>query len=1048
MIYGTVKFDELPWNPQTAGQSVRLTDNPGRRGTTTGKVKIIGNYLMVEVDFGPNDAKFKHYQLLELIKSKQGASDLLSRGRFGGPIDLRRLLTFEKIKGELTNVFYSMEASNTDFYPHQFKSVLKFIESPFGRLLIADEVGLGKTIESIYIWKELQARHDARRLLIVCPAMLREKWQNDLKIRFNMPAEVVDAKRLLESLSDVTRRGINRDFTYIISLESLRPPPKFEEMENTNTRSVLARLLYENIASDEFALFDFVIIDEAHYLRNPSTQSNRLGRLLRESARYLVLLTATPIQIHSENLYQLLRLIDPNQFYDKILFGQMLSANSHVVDALRCLWRQPPQLEFAAKAIDRALSSAYFKHDDVLQRICRQVQTSDLDLETRVELARMLETRSLLSHYMVRNRKKEVREQNVKRAAQVLNVSFCQKEREIYEQITEWIKIQTSEIQGAPAFAPVMRQRQMASSLVATLERWAKKETGSQERFLAEFAWEDSGRSLSLDGQQYNDIDINDITLKKLLQDLKLLEEVDSKYAKLKDFLIDQLKIDGSEKFVVFAYFRDTLKYLQRRLEEDHISTALIMGGMRDRKYAVLQKFSKPDGPSVLLSSEVGSEGIDLQFCRFIVNYDLPWNPMRVEQRIGRLDRLGQKSERISIINLVVDNTIEDRILHRLFERIHLFESTIGDLEEILGGMTNNLILELLNPILSEREREKKAEEVALAIEHRKADQERMEQEAVNLVGFSDYILDHIKDSRDNRRWLGSDELISLVDDFFKHNFTGTKIEPHPQLPSAFKVRLSPAAKASLNDFLSEKRLERRTRLHQLGKPILCLFDPREVETFGLSDELIEPTHPLIQWIRANYEKDERQIHPVAAIQLDAESARIPSGDYAFAAHRWSFNGLRKDQMLAFRAVKVPEFQRLNSQESEHLITVAAKHGNSFPNAAYVIEIGDIMNGVSECEDVLEEAFGEKLGNLEIENQLRCEQQKTNAQTSAARKVSNLQIRLERFRAEGKHKAIPMTEGLLRKEEDALKTKLAHIEKWRNLDPTLKPLVMGVIRVR
>ena len=1047
MNYGTAKFDELPWNPQTASQLVRLRDTPGRRGTTTGKVKRIGSLLMVEVDFGPNDANFNPYQLLELVDSKEDAPDLLSKGRFGGPTDLRRLLTFEKIKGELTNVFYSMEASNTDFYPHQFKSVLKFIESPVGRLLIADEVGLGKTIESIYVWKELQARHDARRLLIVCPAMLREKWRNDLKIRFNMLAEVVNAKRLLESLSDVTQRGINRDFTYIISLESLRPPPKFEEMEKTNTRAVLARLLYENIASDEFALFDFVIIDEAHYLRNPSTQSNRLGRLLRESARYLVLLTATPIQIHSENLYQLLRLIDPDQFYDKMLFSQMLSANSHVVDALRCLWHQPPKVEFAAKAINRALSSAYFKHDVVLQRIGHQVQTSDLDPETRVELARMLETRSLLSHYMVRNRKKEVLERNVKRAAQVLNVSFCQEERKIYEQITEWIKFHTSEMQGASAFIPVMRQRQMASSLVATLERWAKKESGSQERFLAEFVWEDSGCSLSLDGQQYNDIDINERTLKKLLQDLKQLEEVDSKYTKLKNFLIDQLKIDGSEKFVVFAYFRDTLKYLQRRLKEDHVSTALILGGMGDEKYDVLQEFSKPNGPSVLLSSEVGSEGIDLQFCRFIVNYDLPWNPMRVEQRIGRLDRLGQKSDRISIINLVVDNTIEDRILHRLFERIHLFETTIGDLEEILGEMTNNLILELLNPNLSEQEREQKAEEVALAIEQRKADQERMEQEAVNLIGFSDYILDHIKNSRDKRRWLGSDELISLVDDFFKHKFTGTKIEPHPQLPSASKIRLSTAAKASLKDFLSQNSLERRTRLHQLGKPILCFFDSREVEKFKLNDELIEPTHPLIQWIRADYKTDKHQLHPVSAIRIDSKTVQIPSGDYAFAAQRWSFNGLRKDQMLAFRAVKVPNFQHLNSQESEHLITVAAKHGNSFPNAANIIEIGDIVNGVSKCEKMLDSAFGEKFENFEIENQLRCEQQETNAQTSAARKVDNLQKRLARFRAEGKQKPIPMTEGLLRKEKNVLKAKLAHIEKWRNVGSTLNQLAMGVVRV-
>ena len=103
---------------------------------------------------------------------------------------------------------------------------------------------------------------------------------------------------------------------------------------------------------------------------------------------------------------------------------------------------------------------------------------------------------------------------------------------------------------------------------------------------------------------------------------------------------------------MIFAFYRGTLKYLARRLKADGIRTALIMGAMGNAKDDLIEAFSRQDGPSVLLSSEVGSEGIDLQFCRFVVNYDLPWNPMRVEQRIGRLDRLGQKAERISIINL------------------------------------------------------------------------------------------------------------------------------------------------------------------------------------------------------------------------------------------------------------------------------------------------------------------------------------------------------------------------------------------------------------
>ena len=119
------------------------------------------------------------------------------------------------------------------------------------------------------------------------------------------------------------------------------------------------------------------------------------------------------------------------------------------------------------------------------------------------------------------------------------------------------------------------------------------------------------------------------------------------------------------------------------------------MGAMGNQKDEIIEQFRDAGGPSVLLSSEVGSEGIDLQFCRFVVNYDLPWNPMRVEQRIGRLDRLGQKAERISIINLAVTNTVEDRILMRIYERINVFRESIGDLEEILGETTEQLMLSL-----------------------------------------------------------------------------------------------------------------------------------------------------------------------------------------------------------------------------------------------------------------------------------------------------------------------------------------------------------------
>ena len=1039
---------EYTWDPQVPGQTVRLRDNPGRQGTTTGRTRKAGSYLLIQVDFGPNEKAFKPYDLLEPVEVEEDVLALLGAGRFGGPIDLRRVLTFEKVKGDLTNVFYSMEASNTDFYPHQFKAVLKFIESPIGRLLIADEVGLGKTIESIYIWKELQARQDARRLLVVCPAMLREKWRGDLRKRFNIAAEIVTSERLLDKVTDFVERRLNDTFVDIVSLESLRPPADFENDDKQSTSARFARLLDQNVVDDDFALFDLVIVDEAHYMRNPATNSNLLGRLLRESSHHMLLLTATPIQIGSNNLYELLRMIDPDEFYSPSLFGEMLRANEPIVRALRALWRQPPHVGAASKALDEALSNPYFANDAVLSRIGDQVDAVASDPARRVNLVRQLETRSLLSQYMTRSRKREVLGNRVKRSAQTLEVRFSDIEREIYERITDRIRDLSVGEGNASLFTLIARQRQMASSLVAALTSWQEKGV------LEDLLWEDLGHSWSLGSHQIDDGDVNDMSPEDFLNnldaeiDLEELERLDGKYNELRSFLNRELGTNPKEKFVVFAFFRGTLHYLNRRLRHDGIRTALIMGGMGDDKDAVLDNFRCEDGPPVLLSSEVGSEGIDLQFCRFVVNYDLPWNPMRVEQRIGRLDRLGQKAEHISIINLALLDTIEDRIVLRLYERIKLFEQSIGDLEDILGSMTERLMLELLNPELSDEDRNRRADETETAILNCCAEQDHLEQQAVNLTGFSDYILDHIRESRDEGHWLSADELIALVEDFFAGKYPGTKLQNHGKIESALRIRLSQEAQADLGQFTNRAKHATRTRLHQSDVPILCLFDPRTTEEFGRGVELIEPTHPLVRWIREDYEKNHRQLHPVSAVKLDAAKSPVGPGDYAFVTHRWSFAGLRSDHILMHSAMPLKNTTPLDTLTTERLIVAAERHGRTFVNAANVLgELQVIRSGAQKCDDMLGCAFEEHLKDFRAENEYRCKQQETSARKFSDRRIAELRGRIERFRAQGNSRLIPMTEGLLRKEERQLKDKLDRVAQRQTVDPSLLQLAAGVIRV-
>ncbi|MGF1495867.1 MAG: SNF2-related protein [Elainellaceae cyanobacterium] len=867
------------WNPEIPDQEVRIRANPGRRGRTTGKVRRAGTRVLVQVQFGPNEKVYKPQNLLELCGDDDSIESLLRQKRFGGPDDLRRILTFEKVKGQLTNVFYSMEASQTDFYAHQFKPVLKFLNSPVGRLLIADEVGLGKTIEAMYIWKELQARADARRLLIVCPAMLRQKWQDDLRQRFNIVAEIVDAKDLLGRVRSCLETQQPQSLACIASLEGLRPSSNWESYTAKSPRAELARLLDVNPATDDFGLFDLAIFDEAHYLRNASTASNRIGRLIRDASRHLVLLTATPVQVHNANLYQLLRLVSPDDFFNELIFDTMLEANSPIIQALRCLWSHPPQIAKARAEVERAIASKYLANNPLLQSVRNTLQEAeDLNEAQRVDLGYKLEKISLLGQYITRSRKRDVLPNRVQRQPQTLTVQFSPLEKEIYNHITQNIKQQTQGKRGVSVFKLIARQRQMASCMVAALESW--RADGILEDLVNESLWEDFGMPADAGDQAAGNSSPS--LLSPLLQkvDIKRLEQEDGKYRELRAFLQNELRKNAKEKFVIFAYFRGTLQYLQRRLEADGIATSLIMGDMGEAKWDVVRQFREEQGASVLLSSEVGSEGIDLQHCRFLVNYDRPWNPMKVEQRIGRLDRLGQKAERISIINFSLVDTVEERILDRLYERINIFQESIGDLENIMGEVTEQLLVQLFESNLTFEEQKQRANDTIMALLKERALQDELEQEAINMLAFSDHILRSITDSREQGRWLQPDELHAFVEDCFSRYYPGTVIAPKSGHGQLYEITLAEDAKVDLQLFLNLHRCATPSNLHISSAPVTCFFDPKIAGSMGKRNELLDATHPLIIWIRHRYETAAQTLHRVSATRIDQKGVGLPPGLY------------------------------------------------------------------------------------------------------------------------------------------------------------------------
>ena len=184
----------------------------------------------------------------------------------------------------------------------------------------------------------------------------------------------------------------------------------------------------------------------------------------------------------------------------------------------------------------------------------------------------------------------------------------------------------------------------------------------------------------------------------------------------------------------------------------------------------------------MLLSSKVGSEGIDLQFCWVIVNYDLPWNPMRLEQRIGRVDRLGQKSPKVVILNLIYEGTIDELIYQRLYKRLGIGERALGEFEAVLGEPIREMTLKLVDPTLTDEQKKDAIDKARQVAANLRQEEEKLEAEAGSLIKHGDYILEKIKEARDLNRWLHADDIFIYVRDRLQRSFRGCTISRRPPI--------------------------------------------------------------------------------------------------------------------------------------------------------------------------------------------------------------------------------------------------------------------------
>lgn len=683
-------------------------------------------------------------------------------GIFGSYSEYSKKNTTFKIRSSNNNTISSLKASKTLFRAYQFKPLLKFLNSPNRRLLVADEVGLGKTIEAGHIMLELKARRELNHVLIVCPKSLQRKWKDELAFKFGLQFKIYDSQKDLLADMQEHRVAVHA----IINYEKIRMKRQ-KSKDDKKAKDEMPKNIVEFLSQNDFH-FSLVLCDEAHKMRNRETQTYKGAEIIMSQANAAVFLTATPVMISTENLYNLLHLLDNTRYYNYQIFDNRLQENRPFVDALTDLNHHAPLPVIAKNLNEAEILTRFFSDeveifshqttvgkafaDDAMYQEIIQMLNGEDNSKNRARLQYLISSMSMMNNIFSRTRKREVTTDmsQAERKPHMRKVVLTEEERTEFDRVIDEYKDDNSytdywgeEVltQGG-ALGLVQKKRQVASSVYAYLNTESNLDKG-----IDEYA------------------DYTDAKFEELLR------------------IIDEVFRHGTKKIVIFALFRKTLKYLQIRFKQRGFGT-LMIHGMVENRIDILDEFKNNPNAHILLSSEVGSEGLDMQFCNSMVNYDLPWNPMVVEQRIGRIDRFGQKSPTVNIYNVIVADSIQEDIYIRLLDRIGIFRGTIGDMEAILdaplergGSVTiqdvyNKLEKELYTSRLTDEEKRRKIAEIELAIASEKESIKHLEEGLDNALTNDAYFKDEINRIQNNNAYVTEIELRNYLESAIRQELT------------------------------------------------------------------------------------------------------------------------------------------------------------------------------------------------------------------------------------------------------------------------------------
>ncbi len=841
--------------------------------------------------FMDNDSKHFYASQLDLVANDETHNHV--------SIDQAHcILAALQIKHPSLSALYSLNSARIDFVPYQFRPALKIIRADRPRILIADGVGVGKTIEAGLILRELQARHDIHSVLIICPKPLitERKWEQEMR-RFDERFTPLDGKSLQHCIDEMDQEGEWPDkyAKAILPYSLLTEPLIFGEKTGTKKRIGLVDL-------DPPPHFDLVIVDEAHHLRNSETYSHKAVNLLCEHAEAVVFMTATPIQLGSNDLYTLLHMLRPDIVVDKDTFQHMAQPNPHINNAAKHIrssaenWNQEA-LRALWKAESTLWGRALLGTNPDFREACELLEGDAITRDERVSLLGKVEGLHTFSRLINRTRRRDIDDFCVRKPTTV-EVQFTAEQRALYDNLLTFEEraLGVKHLDRNISFMMTTIRRQAASSLFAL----SPFISDLLERRLSEL------ELLSYDGEETDEITVVD-ELRAAATDIaylaKKLPLEDPKFDALHE-IVDQKQDQPNNKLIVFSTFRHTLTYLERRLLEKEIRVGVVHGGVVDEERQKLRKrFEAPAEEAtaldVLLFSEVGCEGLDYQFCDGMVNYDLPWNPMRIEQRIGRIDRRGQKSEAVAIYNIITVDTIDADIYDRCLWRIGVFKESIGDCEEILGGINQMTIASIVTDLnLTDNERRQKLEQLADNEVRAIQEQRALEDSEHELFGLSLPKFANDEEVKNAESyWLSSQSIERLVARYL-HVRCG-KFSLIPAGKALKTLRLSQEARTMLLDDFRSLKLEKNPMNRAWEKWLKgdeqqC---PITFESECASDNhnahFIMPVHPLVKQAVNSVDLSQPAY---TSFKITAED--ISSRFYPFAVYAWEYRGINPELRL------------------------------------------------------------------------------------------------------------------------------------------------------